>query len=130
MHNPWDWLDPFGLAGCIKNKLDGLAREQRAKNILERRYGKENVLSERTLRGADGRKAIDPLTKEGRRVDFVVKGKDGVWRPIEVTSMTADKAAQLAKERNINALGGNFIRHPKTKELIKINGISKIIRTK
>ena len=134
VHNPWDWLDPFGLAGCIKNKLDGLAREQRAKNILERRYGKENVLSERTLRGADGRKAIDPLTREGRRVDFVVKGKDGVWRPIEVTSMTnkGNKANQIAKEVGIRtelAKNGSdvFVRHPKTKELIPIQGTSKVI---
>lgn len=44
--------------------------------------------------------------------------------------MTADKAAQLAKERNINALGGNFVRHPKTRELIKIDGISTVIRAK
>ena len=50
VQNPWDWLDPFGLAGCIKNKLDGLAREQQAKNILERRYNRENTLSERTFR--------------------------------------------------------------------------------
>ena len=103
----------FSLLKLINTHVSGDARDLRG-----------------TLRGAEGRKAIDPLTQEGRRVDFVVKGKDGVWRPIEVTSMTADKAAQLAKERNINALGGNFIRHPKTKELIKINGISKIIRTK
>ncbi|WP_245232435.1 hypothetical protein [Pasteurella sp. WM03] len=124
----------FGLAGCIKNKLNGLAREKRAKDILERRYGKENILNERTLRGADGKKAIDPLTQEGRRVDFVVKGKDGVWRPIEITSMTnkGNKANQIAKEVGIQAelakKGSDvFVRHPKTRELIPIQGTSKVI---
>ena len=120
----------FGLAGCIKNKLDGLAREKRAKEILERRYGKENVLSERILRDASGRKVLDPMTNSGRRVDFVVKGKDGNWKPVEITSMKAPKVEQLAKEARIQSLGGTFMRHPKTKEIIPISGISTVIRSK
>ncbi|SMB87932.1 RHS repeat-associated core domain-containing protein [Pasteurella testudinis DSM 23072] len=130
VHNPWDWLDPFGLAGCLKNKVDGLAREKRAQDILERRYGKENVLRERILRDANGKKVLDPLTNSGRRVDFVVKGKDGVWRPIEITSKTAPKFEQLAKETRISSIGGTFVRNPITKELIPIEGISKVIRSK
>ncbi|MER0227202.1 hypothetical protein ABRZ26_22385 [Brenneria sp. L4-2C] len=47
--NPLSWIDPLGLK-CIQNKVDGTAREKRAQGILERRYGKENVLSERYLR--------------------------------------------------------------------------------
>lgn len=128
--NPLDWVDLFGLAGCIKNKLDGLAREKRAKDILERRYGKENVLSERILRDSMGNKVVDPFTNSGRRVDFVVRGKDGLWRPVEITSMTAPKAEQLAKEARIQELGGIFVRNPTTKEMIQIDGISTVIRAK
>ena len=129
VYNPWDWMDPFGLK-CIKNKVDGMAREKRAKEILERRYGKENVLSERLLRDANGKKVLDPLTQSGRRVDFVVKGRDGVWRPVEITSMTAPKYEQLAKEARIQNIGGTFIRNPKNKELIPIEGLSTVLRGK
>ena len=45
-----------------------------AKDILEKRYGKENVLSERYLRDNKGKSVKDPLTGERRRIDFVVKG--------------------------------------------------------
>lgn len=123
MHNPIDWVDLFGLAGCIKNKLDGLAREKRAKDILERRYGKENVLSERILRDSMGNKVVEPFTNSGRRVD-------GVWKPVEITSMTAPKAEQLAKEAIIQELGEIFVRNTTTKEMIQIDGISTVIRAK
>jgi len=86
--NPVTWIDPWGWA-CIKNKEDGMAREARAKDVLERRYGKGNVISERYLRDSSGKSVKDPLTGERRRIDFVIKGKDGIWRPVEVTSQTA-----------------------------------------
>ena len=44
----------------------------------------------------------------GRNIDFVVKGKDGKWRPVEVTSKTADKAAQLNKEKAIRNGSSSF----------------------
>ncbi|MDO4431526.1 MAG: RHS repeat-associated core domain-containing protein [Lonepinella koalarum] len=72
--NPIHWIDPYGL-DCIQNKKDGTAREKRAKAILERHYGKDNVISEKILRDKDGKKVIDPLTLKGRRVDFIVKNQ-------------------------------------------------------
>mgnify|MGYP003583355784 CR=1 FL=1 len=54
----------------------------------------------------------------GRNIDFVVKGKDGKWRPVEVTSKTADKAAQLNKEKAIRNQGGTFVRLPGSKVLV------------
>ncbi|MRJ11448.1 hypothetical protein EDL98_10250 [Ornithobacterium rhinotracheale] len=37
--NPLDWVDLFGLAGYIKNTLDGLAREKRAKEARIQEFG-------------------------------------------------------------------------------------------
>ena len=84
------WIDPWGWK-CIPNKVAGTAREARAKEIFGKRYGKQNVLSERYLRTADGKIAKDPLTGEGRRLDFVVKNSDGSGTAKEITSLTADK---------------------------------------
>lgn len=97
-------------------------------------FGKENVISQRHLRNADGKMVglVDDIVQEGRKgsriLDFVVKTKDG-WKGIEVTSKTAPKIVQSAKEEIIRASGGNFVRHPVTKELIELSDdISRIIR--
>ena len=128
--NPVGWIDPWGLE-CIKNKKDGLAREERAKEIYERRYGKDNVISEKTLRDANGKSVKDPITGEKRRLDFIVKGKDGKWRAKEVTSKTADKRDQLAKESRIRQEGGTYIRNPKNKkELIYVENLSTVVRAR
>jgi RHS repeat-associated protein len=127
--NPVTWIDPWGWA-CIKNKEDGMAREARAKDVLERRYGKGNVISERYLRDSSGKSVKDPLTGERRRIDFVIKGKDGIWRPMEVTSQTAPKFDQLSKELRIREMGGTFARDPNSGALVSVEGISKIIRVK
>ncbi|WP_141675082.1 DDE-type integrase/transposase/recombinase [Gilliamella sp. Bif1-4] len=59
---------------------------------------------------------------------IVVKTKKG-WIGIEVTSKTAPKGIQAAKEEDIRRGGGVFVRHPKTKALIKLSDdLSKIIR--
>ncbi|MEE3664892.1 hypothetical protein V2I52_23790 [Brenneria sp. g21c3] len=44
-----------------------MAREKRAQAILEKRYGKENVLSESCLRDSTGRSVKDPLMGKKRR---------------------------------------------------------------
>ncbi|WP_369414865.1 RHS repeat-associated core domain-containing protein [Morganella morganii] len=127
--NPLTWVDPWGWA-CIPNKVAGTAREKRAQEILEKRYGKENVLSERYLRGADGKSVKDPLTGERRRVDFVVKGRDGKWRPVEITSLTAPKGPQIEKEIRIRNDGGIFVKNKNTGKLVEIEGISTVIRAR
>ncbi|MCG8711074.1 hypothetical protein JHU04_004433 [Brenneria sp. 4F2] len=109
-----------------------MAREKRAQEILERRYGKENVLSERYLRDFTGRSVKDPLTGERRRIDFVVKGQDGQWRPVEITSRTnvQNKIDQIAKERRIHAAGGIFVKNKNTGELIQLDELSTVIGVK
>ena len=68
------------------------------------------------------------VTGEARRVDFVVKGKDGKGTAVEVTSKTAPKTDQLRKEGRIRNQGGTYVRDPKTKELIEVSNISRVIR--
>nr|WP_250151178.1 RHS repeat-associated core domain-containing protein [Photorhabdus akhurstii] len=132
VENPTGWVDPLGLSSkkCIPNKVAGTAREKRAQAIFEKRYGKENVINERYLRDANGKSVKDPLTGERRRIDFVIKGQDGKWSPVEITSQTAPKVGQLAKEQRIQQAGGTFVRNPNTRELIEINDISKVIRAR
>jgi hypothetical protein len=50
------------------------------------------------LRNAEGKIAKDPLTGEGRRIDFVIKNADGSATAKEVASLTAPKFAQLEKK--------------------------------
>ena len=58
----------------------------------------------------------------------MVKGKDGKWRPVEVTSKTAPKDAQLAKEGRIREAGGTHVRVPGSKILVPVEGTSRVIR--
>ncbi|MEP8619448.1 hypothetical protein ABKV54_11195 [Enterobacter hormaechei] len=115
--------------------MDGDAREAKLLKRLQNMFGAENVISQRHLRNAQGKIVglVDDAiklgkTKGSRILDFVVKTKDG-WKGIEVTSKTASKVAQSAKEEIIRAAGGGFVRHPVTKELIELSDdISRIIR--
>ncbi|MDT3241417.1 RHS repeat-associated core domain-containing protein [Pseudomonas amygdali pv. morsprunorum] len=127
--SPIGWIDPWGW-NCIPNKVAGMAREARAKELYGKRYGKENVLSERYLRNADGKIAKDPLTGEARRVDFVIKNSDGSGTAKEITSLTADKTGQLSKETRIREVGGTFVRDPKTKKLIEVRDVSTVVRAR
>lgn len=124
--NVWTWVDPLGLK-CIANKIAGTAREKKVGRKLEGRFGKKNVLRERYLRDSKG-KIVRDSNGKARRVDFVVIGKNGKGTSIEVTSKTADKTAQLLKESEIRQLGGTFVRNPKTKKLIEVNNVSRVIR--
>lgn len=98
---------------AIKNKLDGLAREKEVAQELEKQYpSKEGyeIVSEAFLRDKDGNIVKDSVTGEARRIDFVVVKDSKVVDSIEVTSKTADKTAQSAKEDRIRDAGGNYIR--------------------
>lgn len=86
------------------------------------------MLRERYLRDADGKIVRDPKTGEARRIDFVIKDKDGKGTAVEVTSRTADKRAQLDKEARIRADNGVYVRDPKTKKLIPVENSSRVIR--
>jgi hypothetical protein len=44
-------------------------------------------------------------------------------RSVETTSMTADKAAQIAKENRIRESGGTFVRDKETGKLIDLKDV-------
>lgn len=97
----------------IQNKIDGLAREKEVSEELEKKYPSEEgyeIASETYLRDADGKIVRDPETGEARRIDFVVIKDEKVIDSIEVTSKTADKTVQSAKEARIRDIGGNYVR--------------------
>ena len=97
----------------IKNKQDGLAREREVHDELEKKYPPEEgyeIISEAYLRDKDGHIVRDPETGEARRIDFVVVKDGKVVDSVEVTSKTADKTQQSAKEERIRESGGNYIR--------------------
>ena len=98
---------------AIKNKMDGLARENEVFEELNSKYPPEKgyqIVSEVYLRDKDGNIVKDTVTGEARRVDFMVVKDGKVIDSIEVTSKTADKSEQLAKEERIRDNGGNYIR--------------------
>lgn len=97
----------------IKNKLDGLAREKEVAGELENAYPPEagyQIIPEAYLRDKDGNIVKDSVSGEARRVDFMVVKDGKVVESIEVTSKTADKTEQTAKEERIRDVGGNYIR--------------------
>jgi hypothetical protein len=122
---------------ATKNKCASLPREAAAQRILAGRYPNERIQPETYLRNRNGTRAIDPKTGKGRRIDFVLFSRDGYTRRYEVTSQTADKRAQLAKEQRILAHRRNgrlrngpvYVRDRSTGRLVPVrSGPSKIIR--
>lgn len=106
--DPNTQIDLWGL-DCIQNKRDGLRREDTLRRILEDIYGKDNVLSERTLVDSYGNKVTHK--GKGRRIDFIVLDNNGkAIKSYEVTSKTADKTQQIRKENAIRSIGGTFIK--------------------
>jgi hypothetical protein len=79
------------------------------------------------LRNARGKSVRDPVTGERRRIDTAVI-ENGQAQTYEVTSPTADKVGQLAKENRILGIGGTFVRNRSTGQLAPVNGASVIER--
>lgn len=105
-------LDNF-QEGILPNKEEGLRREAEVEEELEKKYPESEgyeIVSEAYLRDSEGKIVRDPETGEARRIDFVVVKDGQVVNSIEVTSETADKTGQTAKEERIRDAGGNYIR--------------------
>jgi hypothetical protein len=97
----------------IQNKIDGLRREAEVEKELKVKYPSEEgytINSEAYLRNKDGDIVKDPVTGERRRIDYAVVKDGKVIDSVEVTSKTADKTEQTAKEDRIRENGGNYIR--------------------
>ena len=113
MNSPLENHEHF--EGLIKNKEDGNRREDEVKHELNDTYPESQgytVIPEAYLRDDNGNIVRDPETGEGRRIDFVVVKDLKVVDSIEVTSRTADKQDQMAKEDRIKDIGGVYIRTP------------------
>jgi RHS repeat-associated protein len=111
------------LTGVRKNYVAGARRQAGVVAEQKKLYPDASVQTEQYLRGADG-KILKGPDGTGRRLDVVVI-QDGkvVGHPVEVTSMTADKTAQLAKESAIHNSGTVFVRDRTTGNLVEITGL-------
>jgi hypothetical protein len=72
------------------------------------------------LRDKDGNIVKDSETGEARRIDFTITKDGEVIKSVEVTSETAPKEVQVAKEDRIRNEGGNFIKDRDTGQLAEI----------
>jgi RHS repeat-associated protein len=114
---------PTGGSNVHENAEAGKRRHQESVDELKEKHPDASVQTERTLRNADGTKAIDPMTGEGRRIDTVVVQDGKGVKSIETTSPTADKSKQSEKEDRIRENGGTYIRDKETRNLIDIKDV-------
>jgi hypothetical protein len=117
------------IAGkAIPNLLVGIRRQDEVLERLKALFPDKIIQRENYLRTADGKKAIDPLTGEGRRVDFsVIDPATRTAKTVEVTGPNVNKALQEGKEKRILDSGGEFVRNRKTGELCRVEGICERI---
>lgn len=115
-------LTPNFENNLIENKAEGCRREKEVENELKEKYPESKgykIESEVYLRDKDGNIVKDDKTGEARRIDFVVLKDGKVVDSVEVTSKTADKTEQSAKEDRIRENGGNYIKDS-NEDLIEI----------
>jgi hypothetical protein len=99
--------------GLIRNKEEGIRRENEVENELRKKYPESEgykIEKEVFLLDKDEKYVKDPVTGERRRIDFAVIKDGKVVALIEVTSKTANKDEQMAKENRIREAGGNYIK--------------------
>ncbi len=124
--NPVGWIDPLGLAR-IKNAIEGARREDMFNALMRVKHPNATIQCQCYLRNAHGQSVKDPVTGERRRVDTaVIEG--GQAQTYEVTSMTADKDLQLAKEGRILQNSGTYIRDRSSGDLVPVNGVSDLVK--
>jgi len=112
-----------------KNREAGANRENLAHKELQKEFPESEgykIEREQYLRDKEGKIVKDQETGKTRRIDFIVSKDGKVVKSTEVTSETAPKEAQIAKEGRIRNEGGNFIKDRDTGQLI---GIPKDTRT-
>lgn len=99
-----------------QNRINGARREAEVQKELEEKYKAEDgyeIRRQQNLRDKDGNIQKDPETGKKRVLDFVVLKNGKVVESIEVTSYTAEKTKQMAKEDRVREVGGNFIKDSK-----------------
>jgi len=105
------------------NRENGALREENALTDLQKEFPETDGFKhhqEAYLRNEQGDIVKDRLTGEARRVDIMVE-KDGIiCKSYEITSETAPKELQIAKEERIRQSGGSFILDRDTGKLIEL----------
>lgn len=118
------------VVGPIQNKAEGLAREELFEKKLLKEFSPKKgyeVIREAYLRDSSGNIVKDAVTETARRIDFVVKQGDEIVYSFEVTSPTAEKAVQMAKESRIMEAGGRYIKD-NAGNLVKFaDGVSTVV---
>lgn len=117
--------DKFLVHNCppvskkIKNKVDGDKREAQVLEDLKKENPDADIQTERYLRDKNGKIIRDKVTGEARRIDIAIIENKKVTKLKEVTSETADKTKQAAKEKNIRKQAGEvYIRDKKDKKTL------------
>lgn len=84
------------------NRRVGARREHRVERWTRLRHFTSSVQRQKDLLDRRGRPALDPVTRQGRRMDLAVITPFGrLSTLIEITSRTADKREQAAKTQRI-----------------------------
>jgi hypothetical protein len=116
------------IAQIEKNRENGVNREELAYKELRREFPAEEgykIEREQYLRDKDGNIVKDPETDEARRIDFTISKEGQVVKSIEVTSETAPKDAQIAKEERIKNEGGTFIKDRDSGRLVEMPKVTQ-----
>lgn len=105
------------------NRENGALRQENALTDLQKQFPEIDGFKhhqEAYLRNEQGDIVKDTLTGEARRVDFMVEKDGKICKSYEITSETAPKELQIAKEERIRQNGGNFILDRDTGKLIEV----------
>jgi len=105
-----------------KNAKIGRRRHKAGRAQLEAENPGKSIQSEQFLRTADGKKAVDPRTGTGRRVNEVVFDGDGTARTFEITGPNVNKLEQSLKEQRILDNGGRFVGDRRKGQLCQVSG--------
>jgi RHS repeat-associated protein len=111
----------------VESAAKGASREAKVVEALKAENPGSKIQNQQYLRDSSGKIAKDPVSGEGRRVDHAVI-QDGSAKTVETTSMTADKAAQSAKEQRILDNGGTYVRDRDTREVVPVQGPCELRR--
>ncbi len=111
------------ISQIMLNRENGDFREVKAFEEIKKEFLESEGYKyhqEMYLRDKEGNILKDIETGEARRVDIMVE-KDGmIFKSYEITSESAPKEMQIAKEERIREAGGNFIKDRETGKLLEI----------
>lgn len=105
------------------NRENGSLREEKALGDIKKEFPESEGFKyhqEAYLRDEQGNIIRDQLSGEARRIDILVAKEGKIYKSFEVTSESALKELQLAKEERIRQTGGNFILDRDTWTLIEL----------